>query len=155
MSVVGTWLVDFDWGLDGTWEVITLEFAADGTWTSVGYPQDDPPHWTEMDGLVLMSSIPPDGAHTVFAAHRVDDSMVGISSNTAGTFRGRVAGPPHAERSGFAPRRGCRCKGRTVPGSEPAGITAPGATQPRIFRPRATPQQWEMGTTFRGRFLHW
>lgn len=86
MTAQGTWLADADWGNDDSWESMALEFRADGTWSAGGNQSDS--HWTEHDSMVLMTSLPQDGANTVFSAVRVDDSMVGISSNTAGTYAG-------------------------------------------------------------------
>jgi len=86
MTVEGTWLADADWGNDDSWQSIAIEFLADGTWAAGGDQSNS--RWTERDGLVLMTSLPSGGAHTVFCAVRVDDAMVGISSNTSGTHTG-------------------------------------------------------------------
>ncbi len=87
MTAIGLWLVDFDWGVDGTYERITIDFRPDFTFDSGNGGFGD---WTEVDGLIAMKS--DQGPRPVFAATRVGDAMTGTGTTGSGftvVLRGR------------------------------------------------------------------
>ncbi len=74
MSVVGDWLVSYDWQCTGTYAQIKIRFNSNYT-VDVGGAIGA---WGEVAGMVIMRFT--DGPMAVFAANRVQHSMTGMST---------------------------------------------------------------------------
>lgn len=78
MSVVGTWVVFYDWQCTGTYGQAKIEFKNDGTVDVDGAIGQ----WAEEAGMVIMRFT--EGPGAVYTANRVQHSMTGISSVFSG-----------------------------------------------------------------------
>jgi hypothetical protein len=82
MSIVGEWILHYDWGCSGSYSQTGITFNNDGTFST---SEEEAGKWAQTDGMILFQFDQWDSIRTNYGGNSAGNAIVGMMSTFAGS----------------------------------------------------------------------